>query len=65
MCYRYAVCMDDKPGKKLYLVNVRVDYETREAIKAFAEAENRSVSNYIATLLREHVAERQNRDATK
>jgi len=33
----------------------RIDEETMNKIKKYAESENRSLSNYIETLVKEHV----------
>ena len=47
--------MQAKPGKKLHLINVRVDDETRDELRRLAAKANRPVSNYVATLIIDHL----------
>ena len=47
--------MPQKSTKKLHLINVRVDDETRDELRRLAAKTNRPVSNYIATLILEHI----------
>lgn len=42
-------------GKKLHLINIRVDDAMREELRRRAKEENRAVSNYIATVLQQHL----------
>jgi predicted DNA-binding protein len=42
--------------KRLHPVNIRLDDEMREELRALAEAENRPLANYIVTVLKEHLA---------
>jgi hypothetical protein len=42
-----------KKPKRLHPVNVRLDDEMREELRAVAAEENRSMSNLIVTILRE------------
>jgi hypothetical protein len=51
-----------KAEKKFFVVNVRVDLPTLEALRAKAERENRTVSNLISTILREQLLEQPARD---
>lgn len=43
-------------GKKLNLINVRLDDETRDELRKLAAKANRPVSNYVATLIIDHIA---------
>jgi predicted transcriptional regulator len=43
--------------KRIVVLTTRVDETLGKAIQALAAAENRNVSNYLETLLRQHVAE--------
>jgi hypothetical protein len=43
--------------KRLVILSVRVSDALAEAVKALAEADTRTVSNYIENLLKKHVAE--------
>jgi predicted HicB family RNase H-like nuclease len=52
--------MPAKRLKRLHTVNVRVDDETLEALRIASDKQNRSVSNMIATILREWLVERPN-----
>jgi predicted transcriptional regulator len=45
-------------AKKLNPVNVRLDDEMREELKKIAQAENRTLSNLIVTVLREYLERR-------
>ena len=47
---------DDK--KRLHPVNIRLDDEMRDELKALASQENRPLANYIVTVLKEHLAEK-------
>jgi hypothetical protein len=44
--------------KRLVILSVRVSDALAEAVKALAEADTRTVSNYIEVLLQKHVAEK-------
>lgn len=44
-----------KERKKYYRVNLALTEDLGEAIKAEAEKQNRSVNNYIETILQEHL----------
>lgn len=48
--------MTENSGKKLNLINVRVDDETRDELRRLAVKANRPVSNYVATLIIDHIA---------
>jgi hypothetical protein len=48
--------MPQKPGKKLHLINVRVVDETRDDLRKLAATANRPVSNYVATVIMDHIA---------
>jgi hypothetical protein len=48
--------MPTKPSKKLHLINVRVDDDTRDELRRLAAAANRPVSNYVGTLIMDHIA---------
>ena len=54
-----------KAEKKTVILSVRVDAAIGEAIQAFAEEEDRTVSKYLERLVRKHVAEKQGVDAAK
>jgi hypothetical protein len=43
--------------KRLVILSVRVSDALAEAVKALAEADTRTVSNYVEALLKKHVAE--------
>ena len=43
--------------KKVY--SVRLSEEEGEKLKEYAEAENRSVSNYLETLVKEHIKQKE------
>jgi Ribbon-helix-helix protein, copG family len=47
-----------RPPKKTYPVNVRLDEETLEMLRAIAYAEDRTISNLIARALKEWLATR-------
>ena len=42
--------------KRLHPVNIRLDDEMRDELRALAEEENRPLANYIVTVLKEHLA---------
>lgn len=42
--------------KRLHPVNIRLDDEMRDELKALAEEENRPLANYIVTVLKAHLA---------
>ena len=44
------------PGKKLNLINVRVDDETRDELRRLAAKAHRPLSNYVAAVLLDHIA---------
>jgi hypothetical protein len=44
--------------KRLVILSVRVSDALAEAVKALAEADTRTISNYIEVLLQKHVAEK-------
>jgi predicted DNA-binding protein len=44
--------------KRLLPVNIRIDEEMRDELRALAEEQNRPLANYIVTVLKEHLAER-------
>ena len=48
--------MPENSGKKLNLINVRLDDETRDELRRLAAKANRPVSNYVATLIIDHLA---------
>ena len=50
---------DDK--KRLHPVNIRLDDEMRDELRALAEQENRPLANYIVTVLKSHLAEMRKR----
>lgn len=47
--------MAKKPGKKLNLINLRVDDELLAKLKKLAGRANRPVANYVHTLVIDHV----------
>ncbi len=73
--YVYIVNMENEPcrgirdgmkaEKKTVILSVRVDAAVGEAIQAFAEEEDRTVSKYLERLVRKHVAEKQGGDGVK
>lgn len=42
-------------------INISLESETLEKIKVLAKEDNRSVSNYIGTVLRDHIAKNADR----
>jgi predicted DNA-binding protein len=44
--------------KRLHPVNIRLDDEMRDELRALADAENRPLANYIVTVLKAHLGER-------
>lgn len=50
-----------KGRKKYYRVNLALTEELGETIKAEAEKQNRSVNNYIETILQEHLSRKEKR----
>ncbi len=53
---------DDK--KRLHPVNIRLDDEMRNELRALAAAENRPLANYIVTVLKEHLAAKRKKPAS-
>lgn len=47
---------------KIFLT-IRIEEDTREALKRLAEADNRPLSNYVETLMKQHVAAKRRGDA--
>ena len=50
--------MLERLEKKSLTIGVRFEQSTRDAIKRLANAEERSVADYIRLVLKRHVAER-------
>lgn len=48
-----------KPGKRTFQFSMRIEPELRDAIQAFAKADNRSFTNYVEAVLKEHVAKKE------
>ena len=44
--------------KRLHPINVRLDDEMRDELRQIAQAENRTLSNLIVTVLREYLDRR-------
>ena len=44
--------------KRLHPVNIRLDDEMRDKLRALAAKENRPLANYIVTVLKAHLAEK-------
>jgi|EndMetStandDraft_5_1072996.scaffolds.fasta_scaffold01106_13 hypothetical protein len=46
----------DTDKKRLHPVNIRLDWEMLEELRALAGQDNRPLANYIVTVLKEHLA---------
>lgn len=46
-------------------LDMRIAADLKKALTRFAAAENRKVTNYVETVLREHVEERERREKRK
>ena len=54
----FTYLMDHGPLNRTQPFSMRFDEELKRELQKFADAENRSLTNYVETVLRNHVAER-------
>jgi hypothetical protein len=47
-----------KPSRRTFQFSMRIEPELRDTIQAFAKADNRTFTNYIEAVLKDHVAKK-------
>ena len=62
---RQATTFRDMRTKKTHPVAVRMEPEVKEALEGLAAAEDRSLSSYIARVLKQHVEQHGSHSKTK
>jgi predicted transcriptional regulator len=54
---RYIAGMGSRPTKRTAPFSMRLEPDLKAALERLAEAENRNLTNYVETALRQHVAQ--------